>query len=316
MLPFGRGANIPLGVLKVARQRERNALTEEEQITLAKIRNTLDPQMRRTIPEPMGTVRLGELSAGLESCAAGRLLSTSTSSWRAPLKRKIDDLQLAVEWLTEFHRQVQFGREWTTSELRDWVEKPFEEYARVFGLEPAETRLFRAVRQYAERLIGSVLPQILVHWNFSMSHIFRSGRLVTVVDWEGVVPGPALLDLLFFIVRWTYAVRKLHDDDAEVRGFLDLFCDTKQSDTIFAAVHQAISQYIARLGIDRRFLPLILVVMCVVRALGRFNRRERDNESHENARAGNLYVRYISVLSVNADQLLSTDTAAAHVSSA
>jgi hypothetical protein len=58
-----------------------------------------------------------------------------------------------------------------------------------------------------------------------------------------------------------------------------------------------------RLGIDYRFLPLMLVIMCVVRALGRFNRRPMHDERQENARAGNQYVRYVGALAESVNRL-------------
>jgi hypothetical protein len=136
-----------------------------------------------------------------------------------------------------------------------------------------------------------------------LSHLFRTDHQITVVDWEGIVPGPSLFDLLYFVMHWSYTVRSLRGDDAQLRGFRDLFCGAKRTDPVSTAVHQAVTQYMARLGIDHRFLPLMLVMLCVVRALGRFDRREGAGERGEGARAGNQYVDYIGVLAEYADQL-------------
>jgi hypothetical protein len=304
MLPFAPDGNQPVGVLKFSRLPDRNILTEEEQIALTTIRTNLDDSMRRTIPQPLGTLRWGQLSVGIESCAPGRLLSTSTGRWGTPLRQKIADLHRAVAWLTEFHCQAQIKRsQWGGSELGEWVEKPLAAYEQAFGVTASEERLFAAVRRRATSLVGIPVPTVLVHWNFSMSHLFRTDREITVVDWEGTSPGPSLLDLLYFVMRWSYTVRHLHDDDAQLRGFRDLFCDSKRIDSVSTAVYQAITQYMARLEIDPRFLPFLLVIMCVVRGLGRFNRREEAGERGENARVGNQYVGYVGVLAEHVEQL-------------
>jgi hypothetical protein len=304
MLPFAPDGNQPVGVLKLSRLPDRNILTEEEQIALTAIRTNLDAAMRRTIPQPLGTLRWGQLSVGIESCAPGRLLSTSTGRWGTPLRQKIADLHRAVAWLTELHCQAQIKRsQWGSSELGEWVEKPLAAYEQAFGVTASEQRLFAAVRRRANSLVGIPVPTVLVHWNFSMDHVFRAGHDITVVDWEGVVPGPFLLDLLFFAMRWSYTVRHLHGDDAQLRGFRDLFCDSRRTDSVTTAVYQAITQYMTRLGIDPRFLPFLLVIMCVLRGLGRFNRREGAGEQGENARAGNQYVGYIGVLAEHIEQL-------------
>lgn len=98
-LPFALCGARPLGVLKVSRHPERNTLTENEQAALTTIRTSLDEKMGRTVPQPLGILRWGNLTVGVESCAAGRLLSTSTGRWGASLHQKIDDLRLATAWL-------------------------------------------------------------------------------------------------------------------------------------------------------------------------------------------------------------------------
>jgi hypothetical protein len=304
MLPFASDGNRPVGVLKLSRLPDRNIVTEDEQAALTTIRMNLNAAMRRTVPEPLGTVRWGRLSVGIESCAPGRLLSTSTGRWGAPLRHKIDDLRRAVGWLTEFHCQTQLKRsQWGDAELREWVETPLAAYEQAFGVTASERRLFARVRRRASSLVGIPVPTVLVHWNFSMSHLFRTAHEITVVDWEGISPGPSLFDLLFFVMRWNYTVRYLRGSDARLRGFRDLFCASKRTDSVATAAHRAITEYMAGVGIDHRFLPLLLVLMCVVRGLGRFNRRDGAGERGQNERAGNQYVSYVGLLADHVEQL-------------
>jgi Phosphotransferase enzyme family len=304
MLPFPSDSDRPIGVFKFSRTPDRNILTEEEQISLTAIRTKLSEAMRRTIPEPLGTVQWGGLSVSIESCARGRLLATSTSRWGRSLHQKLDDLHRAVTWITEFHCQAQVKRSpWGDSELREWVDIQLEAYQRAFGVIASEEQLFATVRRRARSLVGIVLPTVLVHWNFSVSHLFRADSEITVVDWEGVVPGPSLIDLLYFVIHWSYSVRYLRGADAQLFGFRDLFFGDRRADSVSTAAHEAITQYMTRLGIDQRFFPLLLVIMCVLRALGRFDRKKGAGERGERARTGNQYVRYLGLLAENVEQL-------------
>ena len=66
--------------------------------------------MARTIPKSLGLIHWNSLAVSIESCVPGRLLSAVTGRWGLPLRRKIDSLYLAADWLTEFHRQTQLDR--------------------------------------------------------------------------------------------------------------------------------------------------------------------------------------------------------------
>ncbi len=305
MLPFARDGHQPLGVLKLPRRAHGNELAEQEQAVLTTIRSTLDHAMRRTIPEPYGTLRLGTLNVGLESCAPGRSLSTLLGQWGTPLSEKIAHLDRAVTWLVDFHCQSEVAQlRWGSPESREWLEDPLSDYKRALGITPDEERLFAAVLGQARRLNGHLVPVVMVHWNFSMSHIFATDRDMTVVDWEGVAPGPPLFDLLFFVMHWAYTVRRLQHEDEQLAGFRNLFCESIGVDPVVRAVHRAITQYMAKLDVDYRFYPLLLVMMCVFRALGRASRQEGAIEPGETARRGNRYVRYIKVLAEHLEQLL------------
>ena len=304
MLPFARNGQQPLGVLKLPRRPDGNVLAEQEQEILKTIGSKLDHVMRRTIPTPHGTLRFGPLNVGVESCAAGPALTTALGKWGISLSEKIEHLDRAVAWLAEFHRQTEVTRfRWGGLESGEWLEQPLTTYQSTLGITSDEERLFSAVLGQASRLNGHLVPAVTVHWNFSMSHIFVTDREMTVVDWEGVAPGPPLFDLLFFVMHWAYAAWPLQREDHQLSGFRKLFCEPGNSDPVVTAVHRAITQYMARLDVDRRFYPLLLVMMCVFRALGRANRQEGAVEAGAKARKGNRYVRYIEVLAGQVERL-------------
>jgi hypothetical protein len=291
----------PAVVLKFWRSPDQNAKTENEQATLAAIRAPLDKVMRQTIPEPRGVLRWGQLVIGIESCAPGRSLSASMDMWGTPLRQKMDDLCLITRWLTEFHRQVQIRRlRWDAPELAEWVEKPLAVYQQAFGMTADEQRLFGEARQCAAALVGLSSPMVWVHWGFSERNFFRADSKITIVDWESASPGPPLFDLLYFVTYWSYRVRRLRGDTARLRGFRKLFCEP--ADLVSIAAHQAIAQYMSKLDLDRRFLPLLLVLMWIERALGRYQRQGKPAEPGV-ARSRNAYVDYIGALAEYHDRL-------------
>jgi hypothetical protein len=303
LLPFAPGGDRPLGVLKFSRLPDRNAFTENEQTVLTTIRTSLNEAMRRTIPQPLGTLRWGELSVGVESCAAGRLLSTSTGRWITSLRQKLNDLHLAAAWLTEFHCQAQIKRlQWGVSEWHEWVETPLAAYEQAFGMTASEKRLFDTVRRRASSLVGATLPLVWQHYAFGAWNIYRANHKINVVDWESGEAGLPLFDLIYFVTHWSYTVHGLRDDAAQLHGFRQLFCEPERADPFSIAVRETITQYMARLGIDHSFLPLLLVLTWVVRAPGHISRDQALGKG-TNPRNGNRYVGYIGALAEHVERL-------------
>lgn len=304
LLPFAPGGARPLAVLKLGRLPECNHAIAHEQAALATLRPRLDAALRGTIPQPLGTFEWGQLAVGVESCAPGRQLSASTGRWGTPLRRKIENLRLAAAWLAAFNRQAQAGRSsWDEPELKEWVEMPLAAYEQAFGMTAAEERLFAAARRRARALAGTPLPSVWVHWGFDERNLFRAHRAITVIDWEGGSVGPPLFDLLYFVTQWSYTARHLHGEAARLRGFRELFFEPDQGGAALSAARAEVAGYMAELGIARDFLPLLLVLLWVARALGRFNRQGAASEPGANARSGNQYVGYIDVLAGHVEQL-------------
>ncbi len=315
VLPFAPGAAQPAAVLKVATLADFSANTEREQATLADLRARLDPAMRETIPRPLGALRYGDLAVGVESYAPGRSLWVSSGRWRAPLADRIDDLRLAAGWLAEFHRQAQIGRpQWGDPERARWVELPLAAYARSFGLNGGEQRLFAALRRYAGTLDGADFPIIWQHNDFGPWNLYRDGQRLTVVDWEFGRDwaddgrcGPALCDLIYFAAHWSYIVRRLAGRAAELRGFQALLLDPDRADPLARTARQAIDEYMAAVGLDRRLLPLLLVYTWVERALDHFDRKRALGRLGADARAGNQFIGYVDLLAAHAVQLFGTE---------
>lgn len=309
VLPFAPGAPQPIAVLKVARLANFNTNTAREQVMMAELRSRLSPSLRRTIPQPLGTFCYSRLRVGVESYAAGRSLLVSGLQWPARLERRTEELRLAATWLGDFHQQAQISRlQWNDVEVGRWIERPLAVYTRAFGTTVAEEHLFAAVRRQARALVGASLPIVWQHNDFGPWNIHRAGQALTVIDWEFSDRqqdrfGPVLCDLLYFVTHWSYLARRLSGETAELRGFRELFCGPSVDEVVTAA-RVVIAEYITRLDLDRRFLPLLLVYTWIQRALDRYERQKTLGELDENSRSGNRYVQYVSLLAQHIEDFL------------
>jgi aminoglycoside phosphotransferase (APT) family kinase protein len=311
MLPFVRDGVQPLAVLKISRLSKFNSHTEREQETLVSLRALLDPTMRLSIPRPLGTLRYGELAVGVESYAAGHSLVVSSGRWRVPLDRKIEDLRLATNWLSDFHQQAEMARlQWGESEFYERVEGSLSAYTRTFGVIASEERLFGEVRKRVRSLAGTSLPIVWQHNDFGPWHLYRAGRAITVIDWEFGHDwqcdrlGPALCDLLYFVTHWSYIVRQLRSDAAQLRGFRELFVEPiRADDEASNAIHAAIADYMVKLGIDQGYFPILLVSTWIQRAIDHFERHRTLGHVATDVRSGNRYVQYLSILADHVERL-------------
>jgi aminoglycoside phosphotransferase (APT) family kinase protein len=297
ILPFAGDGARPAAVLKVPRLPGFNGRTENEHETLRTLRSRLDPLLRDSVPRPLGTLRHGEITVGIESYAPGELLFRSMERWGTSRQQRLDDLTLAGAWLAEFHFQSQVSRTpWGEAEVSQWVEGPFDAYRRAFGSTEQERRLFADAREYAGSLDGTPLPIVLQHRDFTVWNIARSGRALAVFDWEGCRPGPALCDLLHFVTHWYEAVHHAHHEAARQHSFRRLFFEPDRRETFSEAAHRAVAQYMQRLDIGRRLLPLLLVYTWVELALRRFDQQRLQEETASAPREGNRYLGIVAIL--------------------
>jgi len=319
VMPFTRESRQPLAAMKISRVASFNINTEREQETLAIVRQRLDGTMQDTIPNPFGVLRYGDLAVGLESYAEGNSLVVSSGRWRLPVRHKLDDLHLVADWLAEFHRQAQVKRiEWNPSEIATWIEKPLAAYTRVFGNTAGEESLFAQVRSGAESLLGASLPIVWQHNDFGPWNLYRDGRKLTVIDWEFGHDrernrfGPPLCDLLYFVTHWRYITECLHSDNTQLQAFRDLFFARRRGGVAVKTIHHVISEYMAQLGIDREFFPILLVYTWIDRAVDRLARQRIWEKTVQEPRLGNRYVDYIRIIADNADQLFPLGRVGAH----
>jgi aminoglycoside phosphotransferase (APT) family kinase protein len=267
-------------VLKLSRMATLNRAVEQEQRALSALRAGVDPVMQASFPEPLGTFRWRDLLVGVESCADGRPLSTS--------RQGVGELREVAAWITRLHVEAPIEHAvWGEALVEHWLADPLARYAERFGLTSGEQRVFDAVRARARELFGQAIPLVWTHWGFGPQNIFRHERGLVVIDWEGGSPGLPGLDLLHYVAAWSFIARKLRGRGAELHGVRELFCEPQAVDAACAAAREVIREYLRRLGVDERFLPVLLVVVWVFRALG---------QPADLPRSANRYVDYLGGL--------------------
>jgi hypothetical protein len=309
---FSPGARQPSTVVKLWRLPDRNAKTEAEQATLIKIRSFLDPDLARTLPQPLGTARCGDLVAGVESYAPGRPLSFRTEDRGRTQRRRVEAIRLVLDWLGRFHRQAQVGRPpWDSSALERLLEQPLSNYRTALGAHPDERRLFDLLRQRAKTLIGVPLPIVWAHPDLTGANVLVQGRRITVIDWSGAIPRLPLYDLLYYVMLVASGPESRRRPEARFRLFREIFVPSGPPEAMTRDVRAAVRQYMKSLEIDPRFFPVLLTMAWVSRCL-ESRERERAVERGEpgaNPHPGESYVDYVRVLAEFRERLFSLSPA-------
>jgi aminoglycoside phosphotransferase (APT) family kinase protein len=260
----------------------------------------------------LGTVRAAGLPATVESFLGGEWLLARWAR-RLPLTELVQDLELAAEWLAQFHAQSLLElRPWREEDVERWIDSPLAAYADVFGTTEAEKQLFAQLRRQAREALGLPLPVVWQHWDFSSLNIFRSTRAIGVIDWEDAVPGLPIDDLLYFVTRWLYRTRNAEDESAAARAiaaeaFRQLFFDEQLREPALEAARSAIRSYARSLQLESGIVPLLFAHAWIARAVGRFRHRTAVGTAPAEARDGNRYVTLVGITAEHAEQLARGD---------
>jgi aminoglycoside phosphotransferase (APT) family kinase protein len=303
LLPFPVDGTEPDAVIKVSRTERFNAHTEREQATLCTIRSELDAELRGTIPEPRGTTRLGRSLVALESYAPGASMVRSVGRRGESLAQSIEDLRAAADWLARFHQRTAGAiSAWCPASSERTVER-LETFRARFAVSQPDHRLLDRAVQLARSLVGARLPTVLVHNDYGPWNIHRDGDRITVIDWElgpddTARRGPALVDLIYFATEWHLRACRLRGRGPELRGFRQLFLEP--TGPAARAASEAFEDYVGRVGVDRRFFPLLVLVAWTERALDRADRQVTATGSA--ATDENRYADYVRMLAAEADE--------------
>jgi aminoglycoside phosphotransferase (APT) family kinase protein len=294
MLPFNSASEEPLAVLKVRRGQDDAAAPG--QAILSAVRAGVDGAMRATIPEPLGVLQSGGVTASVESFLPGQWLRARLARSRLRREEAIEDLDLAVDWIAELHERFPIrAKALSEEDVRAIAERPVDEFVRLLGTSTAEAELLAEFRRRAYALVGTPLPLVWQHGDFSSLNVLRSSRRIHVIDWEMASQGLPLEDVLHFARLWLYLARHA-DRPATFAAFGDLFLWPHHHEPLVDAARAAIARYLERLALEPRLLPVLLVAGCVRRAVARAEGRRFLRGQPSDPRERNRYVTYLALI--------------------
>lgn len=296
LLPFARRGLEPTAVLKLPRIALFNSQTENEQRALVDLAGRLEPRMQSTLPSPLGSRSWCGLSVAAETYAPGRSLFATINRWGTSTGRRIEALELATNWITEFHRTTSRLTVFDAGRQRSLVTDPLARFRSIFGTTSKEERLFDEIERRAGQLIGTTLPLVPQHNDLGPWNIFVSQARPTVIDWEVARWGAPFVDLLYHVMHWSFTVRRADGEDERRLVIAELAGSHPRSDAIAGAARVAIRRYAGALGLDPRSAPMYLVLMAVEQAVDRVMRLEPLGQNPANPREGNRYVGYVEAL--------------------
>lgn len=306
MFPFRSDGKGPEVVKKIPKLPAFNVKNRREQEALESIRAQVSPALRCTIPKPMGLFQCGNVVISAESYMEGQSLLRSSARWGVPTSKKIEDLELAADWLIRFHGETVNRRgPWGDAQIMTWIKEPIRAYKDRFGASKAEEELFDRMRQRAVSLQGVPFVLVWQHRDFNIWNVFRKGETVGVIDWEGGRLGPPLCDLLHFATHWNEVVRNLQSENDRLSAFRQLYVTPVKTDAITSAVYKAIRRYMNCLDLDRRFFSLLLTGAWIELANSRFEQQATHGEVERDTRVDNRQIAYVNVLAHEAERLFS-----------
>ena len=204
LIAFDEEGSAPAVVVKIGRHAEFDEATRHEHEVLVDLRDRLDAATRSTIPDPIALIDVGGRPAIVQGAARG-------SSALARMPGRHDDrgpwmdLDLIAEWLISLGRQT--SRSPVAPGSPGWsrhVDEPLARFARAFGPRAEVDRLFGRLRDHTTA-VGAELPIVLCHRDLGPWNVLVDGNTVRVIDWEVARDGPALTDLVYASLHWSFA---------------------------------------------------------------------------------------------------------------
>ena len=306
-LPFASGATEPAVVLKLPRNPALRARTENEQARMGALRAALTPDLSRAIPQPRGEPDVASLYVAAEAAMPGRTLLASSGRWGASARRRLADLRLAAEWISDFHlATIVERRRWGARELEEWVAAMFTRYFAAYGESYHERRLEAVALAYGETLAGVAVPVVWQHRDYAVWNLASTGHRLAVLDWEGARIGPPLCDLLHLVTTWHMIVHGATGADAELDSVRALFLQPVGADRYASAAREAIARYMERVELARPLLPMLVVHHRLELAVRRADQIADQGAQVGDPREANVWVAAVSLLAERADRLFAT----------
>lgn len=313
LLPFGPEAAQPDLVIKLWRSPDRNDSSANEQSTLGAIQSIRGGEPP-SVPSPLGAFRWGPLSVGVESYCPGRSFSIANSRWGSSRRRKIEVLENVLAGLAEFSGRTVIRREpWGAGKTSARVEEVLRSYEEDLLTTPAEGRLFAAVRARSESLRGSSVPIVWSHPDLGPSNVLVRSNGVTLIDWATAAPGLPLQDVLYFVLISCLDICAARNEKARMGIFRRLFLESDPGDRMAGVAQEGFERCLGSMGADRRFFPVLLVLLWAGRSVARLERSRAVARGEEEItpKAGNPYPGYVRALGESSDWLFNRFATAA-----
>ncbi|HYN21047.1 MAG TPA: hypothetical protein VE078_08810, partial [Thermoanaerobaculia bacterium] len=96
--------------------------------------------------------------------------------------------------------------------------------------------------------------------------------------------------------HWDGLMNRACSEANRRRRFLELFLVTPFRDALVEAARHEITTYMRRLGVDGRFLPLLLAYTLLEQAVDRMERRRQLGDRAAGSREDNPYVELLDAL--------------------
>jgi hypothetical protein len=273
VLPFEPTGRSPRFAVKVASSRTTLMGTLREHERLTQLHATLPLSTARALPRPIGMYTVADRTAGVQSCADGPSMNTTVSTWGRPLTAKCSDLDVVVDWLTEFATATRVD---IAAAQHNWT--LIYDEARAAIADPSDViDLLAEARRVAT---STTLGTFAVHQHYDTGpwnvHIDKSEPML--IDWETDdhrpvdCLGPPLADVLYLVTYWYFLVTNVGSPADEEAAIVRLFSPSAGDAAILAA-QAAIDRARCALGLQRDAIPAVLVALWAERAV--YTRRRR-----------------------------------------
>jgi Phosphotransferase enzyme family len=300
LLPFAGDSREPSVVIKIARSSAYapNILAEQE--VLGRLGSTLPAHLRASIPEPLGGARVLGQAASVESYRPGRSIRARSTIFGASRATQRADLERAAGWLRAFHEATAAPPASLDSGALD-LARLGERFARAFGREEPEERMFRRLDAGVRGSLDPILPVVIEHRDFGPWNVLvDADGTISVIDWEVSGQGPPLVDLVYFVAHWCWLVTRAVSTSAQIETLRGLVTGGRPawSTRVGRAI---IAQQARTFGLAPELVAGLVVWTFAEQALDRHDRLAAIGEPLARDRASNRYVHCVGALAALPD---------------
>ena len=296
LLAFADDGSEPSLIVKVSRLGAYDEATRREHEVIARLRADLDDATGASLPEAIALLESDVRPTSVQGFLPGSPAQArmklgprnGTTSWR--------DFELTAAWLTSLARQTERSRVHPGSP--GWaahVEHVLSRFGDAFGRPPEVDRLFRDLHDHTTA-VGADIPIVQCHGDVGPWNVLVDGDQIGVIDWEVAGDGPALTDLLYASIHWTFEVRGLATEGDRRRELRRLLSGGGDPDAATSSIGAAVRRYVEALRIDHRLVAPLVVLTMVRQALDRFDRLARVNRADPQPWVDNRYAGYVAEL--------------------